>query len=725
MPFNLSNVKKITLPVGSTTKDAKAISLSSGASETTIWKGTWLYTINIGDYVSSVKYSDDNTNWTTITSNTTVEIDSGKTLYIQAESYAITTAQYTYTPSNFNITRTEANEGGSVTVSQTRTLNSYTITWKNHDGTTLKTDTVNYGDTPSYTGSTPTKSQDNIYTYSFSGWSPSVSTVTGNATYTAQYSSSYRNYTTHVKAGDYVSTVRAKVGSSGSWTSASSSVLITHHYNDKIYWEAVDYSTDDMDNTTVYTYSGSTSGNFVAGTGTTYTVNRTLTTSVRYYTAIIYAGTYVSKVRIRVSGGSFGDAGSYATVKTTYGQTIIWEATEYTGDNNTYYYTGDTSGRVTTYGSWSFTANRTQNVQTYTTTINAGDYVSSLKVKVGSGSWSSASSSVSVTHTYNQTIYWELVSYNTDYSDNTTNYSFSGSTSGNFASGTGSTQTINRSRSTSTRYYTTTVYAGDYVSTVKAGTSTAYSSGTGSSVSVTHQYNETIYWALVSYDTDYSDNTTNYSFSGSTSGSFSGGSGTTYTANRSRSTSTRYYTSWVYPGDYVSEVAISLNGSNWIDGDSGSGVSIQHTYGQTIYWRVNYHSQDYTSGFYTYTYSGSSSGSFNGGSGTSYTVNWTRTSTHRDPLASDFNITVYNDDDGEDDYYHGLAITNNFDNQLSLSVSLRYNYTVVYFMSSRTVNGNGGTYSEGSWGYGGSMSCNRAVINWTWGSKSGTITKDF
>ena len=75
----------------------------------------------------------------------------------------------------------------TLTTSGTTPTEHYTITWKNWDGTTLGTTTVSKGSTPSYSGSTPTRPADSNYTYTFKGWSPSVTAATGNTTYTAQY----------------------------------------------------------------------------------------------------------------------------------------------------------------------------------------------------------------------------------------------------------------------------------------------------------------------------------------------------------------------------------------------------------------------------------------------------------------------------------------------------------------------------------------------------------
>ncbi len=73
---------------------------------------------------------------------------------------------------------------------------TYTITWKNWDGSVLEVDeNVAYGSTPTYDGSTPTKPGDSQYSYTWTGWTPSVVAASGDATYTATFSSSVNSYT--------------------------------------------------------------------------------------------------------------------------------------------------------------------------------------------------------------------------------------------------------------------------------------------------------------------------------------------------------------------------------------------------------------------------------------------------------------------------------------------------------------------------------------------------
>jgi len=84
--------------------------------------------------------------------------------------------------------------------------NLYTVTWKNYDGTLLETDAeLPYGTIPSYDGEIPSRPADAQYTYTFSGWTPEITPVNGDITYTAEYSTTVNTYTvTWVNADESV-----------------------------------------------------------------------------------------------------------------------------------------------------------------------------------------------------------------------------------------------------------------------------------------------------------------------------------------------------------------------------------------------------------------------------------------------------------------------------------------------------------------------------------------
>lgn len=74
------------------------------------------------------------------------------------------------------------------------TINTYTITWNDEDGTLLATTTANHGETPTYPNAAPTKEATAQYTYAFAGWGD-VAEATADATYTASYSFTVNKYT--------------------------------------------------------------------------------------------------------------------------------------------------------------------------------------------------------------------------------------------------------------------------------------------------------------------------------------------------------------------------------------------------------------------------------------------------------------------------------------------------------------------------------------------------
>ncbi|MDD5989847.1 MAG: hypothetical protein PUC34_01110 [Paludibacteraceae bacterium] len=83
----------------------------------------------------------------------------------------------------------------------------FTITWKNWDGTEIKSYiqdgselievsySVTYGTQAEFLGSNPTREPNIDYTYDFTGWTPALGKVTSDVTYTATYSKQPRKYT--------------------------------------------------------------------------------------------------------------------------------------------------------------------------------------------------------------------------------------------------------------------------------------------------------------------------------------------------------------------------------------------------------------------------------------------------------------------------------------------------------------------------------------------------
>ena len=106
------------------------------------------------------------------------------------------TAEYTYTFTGWTPEIADVSDS-DVTYKATysSTKNQYTVIWKDGNGDTLKTETLEYGKTPSYDGIAPTKTATPAYTYTFNNtWTPAITTVTGDVTYTAEFVSSEIQY---------------------------------------------------------------------------------------------------------------------------------------------------------------------------------------------------------------------------------------------------------------------------------------------------------------------------------------------------------------------------------------------------------------------------------------------------------------------------------------------------------------------------------------------------
>lgn len=150
------------------------------------WHEDVLYAANVTTYTVTWADGDGNTLKTDTVTYGTTPAYTGETPTKTA------TAQYTYT---FNNTWSPAiapvTADATYTAQFTETVNKYTVTWKNEDGTVIDTTTVAYGEVPTHAD--PTKAADALYTYTFAGWTPQITAVTGDAIYTANYTSELKD----------------------------------------------------------------------------------------------------------------------------------------------------------------------------------------------------------------------------------------------------------------------------------------------------------------------------------------------------------------------------------------------------------------------------------------------------------------------------------------------------------------------------------------------------
>ena len=103
---------------------------------------------------------------------------------------------YTYTFAGWDPEVTTVTGDVTYKACFTEVIKTFTVTWKNADGTVLETDDiVAYGTVPEYNGETPVKDADAQYTYTFAGWDPTVTAVTADAEYKATYTTEPKTYT--------------------------------------------------------------------------------------------------------------------------------------------------------------------------------------------------------------------------------------------------------------------------------------------------------------------------------------------------------------------------------------------------------------------------------------------------------------------------------------------------------------------------------------------------
>lgn len=165
--------------------------------------------IQDGKVVGAVNYTAQYTETTRQYTVTFVDEDGETVLDQQTLDYGATpvyageiptkepTAEFSFTFDGWDKNLAEVSEDTTYTAKYASTVNKYTITWMNYNGTaTLETAEVEYGQTPEYHGTEPTRAATTMYSYTFAGWNTVknsttaivIPTVTGDAAYYAAFS---------------------------------------------------------------------------------------------------------------------------------------------------------------------------------------------------------------------------------------------------------------------------------------------------------------------------------------------------------------------------------------------------------------------------------------------------------------------------------------------------------------------------------------------------------
>ncbi len=261
---------------------------TNASRQITIGNSNVTYTAYFEPNTVTLTVTSNNTNYGTVTGGGTYNYGTSVTIKATPKTgYHFVQWSDGNTTASRSITAT-----ANASYQATFAVNQYTIKFVNN-GTTLQTLTVNHGVKPSYTGSTPTKTATAQYTYTFSGWSPTIVAATADATYTAQFSSTVRSYTIRFLNGSSVlQSSSVKYGTTPSYTGTTPTKSATVQY--------------------IYTFSG--------WSPTIYAVNK----------AQDYTAQFSSTVRsYKITGASANTAmGTVSgTATKQYGQTVTLTAT--------------------------------------------------------------------------------------------------------------------------------------------------------------------------------------------------------------------------------------------------------------------------------------------------------------------------------------------------------------------------------------------------------------
>ena len=306
---------------------------TNASRQITIGNSNVTYTAYFEPNTVTLTVTSNNTNYGTVTGGGTYNYGTSVTIKATPKTgYHFVQ----WSDGNKNASRT-VTATANASYQATFAINQYTIKFVNN-GTTLQTLTINHGVKPSYTGSTPTKTATAQYTYTFSGWSPTIVAATADATYTAQFSSTVRSYTIRFLNGSSVlQSSSVKYGTTPSYTGTTPTKSATVQY--------------------IYTFSG--------WSPTIYAVNK-----AQDYTAQFTSTTRSYKITGASANTAMGTVSGTATKQ--YGQTVTLTATPKSCYKFVQWNDGNTTNprTVTVQGTATYTA-------TFEETINGtcGTYV--------------------------------------------------------------------------------------------------------------------------------------------------------------------------------------------------------------------------------------------------------------------------------------------------------------------------------------------------------------
>jgi len=275
--------------------------------------------------------------------------DWGMPTWTWTEDYSSATATFTCTRDN---SHTRSVTDAAPVTSQTEATTTYTatvnfneqdftdfvdvareyiVTFVDENGQELQSSQLAYGTTPEYTGTPPTKAADAQYTYTFKGWTPEITFVTGDVTYTATFTETVNTYIVTFDENGHGTAPETQTVAYGSKVAkpddlTDSGWIFGGWYKEAACTNAWDFASDTVNGTTTI-YAKWTektaltaadftvTGNEYTYDGTAKTADVTVKTGIGEITAVEYyqgetaiadpinAGEYTVKVNVAESDG--------------------------------------------------------------------------------------------------------------------------------------------------------------------------------------------------------------------------------------------------------------------------------------------------------------------------------------------------------------------------------------------------------------------------------------